>query len=108
MTTTALSTLSVDGLQHLLGGLGLDDPIPSFPEADISSRAKDIYHSYLADVLLKLVDCDSHVAYEAIQSSTEISNGDLVIVMPKLRLPGVKAADMSSLGLDLTRKVCLS
>lgn len=99
-----LSTLSVDGLQHLLGGLGLEGPIPPFPEADISSRAKDIYHSYLADVLLKLVDCDAHVAYEAIQSSTEISNGDLVIVLPKLRLPGVNPADTLSLGLDLTRR----
>src|SRR5262249_52742381 len=92
-----MATLTVDGLQSLLGGLGVADPIPSFPEADVSSRALDIFHSYLADTLAKLADCESHVAFQAIQWSTDNSNGDhLCIVIPRLRLKGVKPAEVAT------------
>lgn len=98
-----MTTLSVDDIQTLLEGLGVRDPIPSFPEANVESQALDIYHSYLADILLDLVQCDARVAYEAIQWSPDVSNGDLVVVVPRLRLQDSNPAEMA---MHLKRKVC--
>jgi hypothetical protein len=99
-----MTTLSVDDIQTLLEGLGVRDPIPSFPDANIESRALDIYHSYLADIVQDLAQCEQRVAYEAIQWSPDVSNGDLVVVVPRLRLQDSNPAEMA---MHLKKKVCL-
>lgn len=41
---------------------------------------------HLADSLVNLLHCDAKVAFDAIQTSNEIVNGDLVVILPRLKL----------------------
>lgn len=97
-----MATCSVDGLQDLLGKVGLDTPVPAFPGADIIHNPQDIFRAYLADTLQKLLNCDRAIAYDAIQPSNVTGMGDLVIVSPRLRLRDVKPKDLVS---DLAHRV---
>ncbi|EXJ83723.1 hypothetical protein A1O1_07349 [Capronia coronata CBS 617.96] len=82
-----MSTLSSDGLQALLKGVGVQGPIPPFPLADTKNSPVDIYISYLAETVTQLTGCEPSVAYESIQWANDV--GDLVVVVPRLRLPDV-------------------
>ncbi|KAH8734715.1 hypothetical protein BGZ61DRAFT_528019 [Ilyonectria robusta] len=92
----AMATCTVNGLQDLLGKVGLDTPVPEFPGGDIVHNPQDIFRAYLADTLQKLVEVDRVVAYDAIQPSNMTGMGDLVIVSPRLRLKDVKPKDLVS------------
>lgn len=98
----AATTCSVSGIETLLGKVGLDTPVPDFPDADIVHNPQDIFRVYLADTLQKLVNCDRLVAYDAIQTSNITGMGDLIIVAPRLRLKGVKPEELAK---DLLQKV---
>lgn len=97
-----MSTLSIQGLSALLEKLGVS-PIKNLldklnlPSEDghILSRPVDIYRLYLADILLTTLDadCSPLLAYESFQSTTPLSNGDLVLPVPRLRLKGKRPAD---------------
>lgn len=91
-----MATCTVNGLQDLLGKVGLDTPVPEFPGGDIVHNPQDIFRAYLADTLQKLVEVDRVVAYDAIQPSNMTGMGDLVIVSPRLRLKDVKPKDLVS------------
>jgi arginyl-tRNA synthetase len=96
-----MSTLTLTGLETLLGGLGLKTPIPVFPAADDLNKGLDIGRSYFADILCSLVKCDPLVAYNSIQWPNDIFNGDLTVILPKLS----QGADYEALGMDLMTKV---
>lgn len=55
----------------------------------------DIYRVYLADILLTrlAVVCTPILAYESFQSTNSLSNGGLVLPMPRLRIRGKRPAD---------------
>ncbi|KAK3689531.1 arginyl-tRNA synthetase [Podospora appendiculata] len=96
-----MATTSLDALQGLLENLGLEDPIPPFTSCDVLTRPLDIFHSYLADILVKIAYCEPQVAYDAIQWATDMNNGDLDVVVPKLR---IKTTDNKELTRDLAEK----
>jgi len=98
----SMATETLDGLSALLRGLDLGG-MPQFPSADVLHQPIDIFHVYLADTLQKLVGCDPQHAYEAIQPADKTSNGDLDIVLPKLKLPD--GPDLHELAADLVKKV---
>ncbi|KAG4428669.1 hypothetical protein IFR05_015848 [Cadophora sp. M221] len=89
-----MATASLPGLQAFVADIELK-PIPVFEEADVLNSPIDIYHSYLAERLLALVECDPHLVYNAIQPSKTIEDGDLDIVLPKLKLDGVKPKELA-------------
>ncbi|KAH8901053.1 arginyl-tRNA synthetase [Thozetella sp. PMI_491] len=96
-----MAATSLDELPGLLGNLGLEDGVPEFPQADVTQSPLDIFHSYLADAVQKLTGCEPEVAYQSIQWSTDVSNGDLVVVIPKLRLKDVNPSEYA---FDLVQK----
>lgn len=99
-----MSTLSVESLSALLEQLGVS-PISkvldklNLPSEEghghILSRPVDIYRLYLADSLLTNLglECSPLLAYESFQTTTPLSNGDLVLPVPRLRLKGKRPAD---------------
>lgn len=95
-----MATLSSDGLQALLGEVGVESPIPPFPLADIQNSPMGIYLSYLAEILVQLTECVPQVAYDSIQWPNEF--GDLVVVLPRLR---VKDVDPHELAVDIKQRV---
>ena len=68
-----MATASLAGLQAFVSEIGLR-PIPEFAAADVLKSPIDIYHSYLAERLLALVECDPHLVYNAIQPSKTIDD----------------------------------
>ncbi|KAK0613225.1 hypothetical protein B0T14DRAFT_569301 [Immersiella caudata] len=96
-----MATRTLEGLTTLLQGLDLDD-IPTFPSADPLRQPVDIFHAYLAVALQALVGCDAQQAYDSITPANAVGNGDLDIVLPKLKLPG--DPDLQDLAADLARR----
>jgi arginyl-tRNA synthetase len=96
-----MATLSLSGLESLLGGLGLEIPIPQFSAANVLNKPLDICRSYLADILRSLVEGDPVIAYNSIQWPNNIFNGDLVVILPRLS----HGADPNALAFDLIEKV---
>jgi arginyl-tRNA synthetase len=99
-----MATTELAGLQALLGRLGLDTEIPKCPETDVLAHPVDIYRSYLANILVTLLECDPRIAYESIQPATEITDGDLTIVVPRLRIKDTKPKELAA---ELGIRVCL-
>jgi arginyl-tRNA synthetase len=97
-----MATTSLPGLQALVAEIGLG-PIPSLAAADILNNFIDIYHSYLAEHFQTLIDCNPNIVYDSIQPSNTTGNGDLDIVLPKLKLPGTNAKELAG---ELMKKVC--
>ena len=93
---------NMNALETRLGSLGLDAPLPEIPVVDVLTRPLDIYRAHLASLLAATLGCDVMVAYAAIMSTTDITLGDLSVVLPRLRL---QAADLNSLAIDVTSKV---
>jgi arginyl-tRNA synthetase len=98
-----MATVSLPGLQAFVAKIGLD-PIPSFAAADVLNNPIDIYHSYLAEVFRTLLKCDPDLVYNSIQPASSAGNGDLDIVLPKLKLSGVSPKELAD---ELLRKVSL-
>jgi arginyl-tRNA synthetase len=97
-----MATASLQGLQALVAEIGLE-PIPLFAAADVLHNPIDIYHSYLADLFQTLVKCDPDLVYNSIQPASTSGNGDLDIVLPKLKLPGISPKELAG---ELLTKVC--
>jgi arginyl-tRNA synthetase len=95
-----MATLQLNGLVTRLEGLGLG-PIPQFPKARVLNKPLDVGRSYLANILLSLVNCDSSLAYDSIQWPNDIFTADLTVPLPKLS----RGADPTALALDLTQRV---
>jgi arginyl-tRNA synthetase len=97
-----MATASLPGLQAFVAEIGLE-PIPSFTAADVLNNPIDIYHSYLAEHFQTLVECDPDLVYDSIQPANTTGNGDLDIVLPKLKLPGASPKELAG---ELLKKVC--
>jgi arginyl-tRNA synthetase len=97
-----MDTTSLPGVKALLTNLGLC-PIPSFAGANVLNNPIDIYHSYLAEHFQAIAECNLDLVYESIQPSNTAGNGDLDIVLPKLKLPGTNAKELA---VELMKKVC--
>ena len=95
------TTASLPGLNAFVADIGLG-PIPVFAAAQILNNPIDLYHSYLAEYFQTLVECDPNLVYDSIQPSRDVENGDLDIVLPKLKLPGANPKELAG---ELIKKV---
>src|SRR4051794_12872862 len=95
-------TLSLSSLQAYLGNLGAPIPIPTFPSADPVKNLNDAYRSYIVGALEQLVKCDRVLLYESLQRTSTASKGDLLLLLPRLRLKGVNP---NELAVELASKV---
>jgi arginyl-tRNA synthetase len=101
-----MASLSLSGLQALLHGVGVDDSIPTsdFPQVNVLINSIDIYRCYLAKFIAKIVGCDTQLAYDALQWTATLAKGDLVMVVPRLRLKGVQP---NQLAIEIASKVLI-
>jgi arginyl-tRNA synthetase len=89
-----MATASLLGLQAFVAEIA-SEPLPFFAAADVLNNPIDIYHSYLAGRIQTLVDCDPNLVYDSIQPANTIGNGDLVIVLPRLKLSGISPKELA-------------
>ncbi|KAK1834449.1 hypothetical protein QBC39DRAFT_424091 [Podospora conica] len=97
-----MHTRTLDGLTELLQSLGLGAIPEHLASADLLHQPIDIFHVYLADALRELVGCEAQQAFDAIQPANSVGNGDLDIVLPKLKL--VDGPPLQDLAADLAKK----
>lgn len=88
-------------LERCLSALNLASPLPNVATADMLANPLDLCRVHLAGILAKTLDCDIEAAYKSIQWPNNIFNGDLAVVLPKLR-PGSKADVIAT---ELLKKV---
>lgn len=96
-----MATLATSELEIALQKLDLDVPIPQFTAADVLNKPLDLIRSYLANILVSLVEADRIAAYNSIALSSDPLHGDLTVVLPRL-CPGTKAGSLAN---DLIKKV---
>jgi hypothetical protein len=94
-------TQSLSELEGALQTLSLDTPLPQYKDSDVLNNPLDLYRSYLAKLLCSLVDCEPSIACRCINWPNNIFNGDLTVVLPKLR-PNVNPNES---GTELLKKV---
>lgn len=73
-------------LQHILIVRNVTEPLPTIPGLDVNHNPVNIFISYLAHGLVEACSCEPEVALAAIQWPNEAGMGDLVVVLPRLRL----------------------
>lgn len=81
-----MSPLTVEALNGVLEANGVTRAIPLLEGANINVNPMDIYKSYLAQAIVQSTACDTKVALDAIQFPNEAGMGDLVLVLPRLKL----------------------
>ncbi len=99
---TTMTTVTSNGLQSLLGAIGVGSIPLAFDWADIYNNPLGIFTTHLADVLVTLTECEPKVAYDSISWSNDMSH--LVVVAPRLRIRDTNSEDLAA---DLQQRVCL-
>lgn len=101
----ACLTSTPKGLEALLEGLSLD-PLPQYGSNDALTKPVEIWRSYFARFLSTVLDRDEAVIQEAISSTTETSLGDLVLILPRLKLKNLDNNGLKSLAFEIGERVC--
>lgn len=97
-----MTVFGIAQLEHSLATLHLTTPRSNNELADIFSNPLDLCRSLLADILSETVGGELEAAFKAIQWPNNIYDGDLSVVLPKLR-PGCKAAELAA---EIALTVC--
>ncbi|KAH7355821.1 hypothetical protein BKA66DRAFT_562864 [Pyrenochaeta sp. MPI-SDFR-AT-0127] len=84
----------METLEQSLSSLSLEVPIPRIEAAEVLVNPLDLLRTYLAKILAEIAGCNIEAAYKSIQWPNNISNGDLAVILPKLR-PGAKADEVA-------------
>lgn len=97
-----MPTTSLAGLEAFVAELGLGG-VPSFAAADVLKDPMDLCPSYLAEHFQRVVEADPDSVYKAIQPQSTIQDGDLDIVLPRLKLPSGSPKQLAG---ELLKQVC--
>jgi arginyl-tRNA synthetase len=90
----------MEGLERNVAALGLEAPA-AHASAQIFTNPLDLFRSYLAEILVNIAECSDSDARKAIQWPNNVFNGDLAVVLPRLK-PGAKA---DKLAVEIMEKV---
>lgn len=96
-----MTTFGIAELETSLATLQLSASRAVIESDDVVINPLDLCRRLLAEILSQAVDGSPEAAYKAIQWPNNIYNGDLSVVLPKLR-PGSKAAELA---IELLQKV---
>lgn len=86
--------MTVPELRTHLAHLGLESQMPEIPAADVLVKPLDIFRSHLAYLVASALGCDVSLAYDSIRLSNDLSQGDLEVVLPKLKLENLEPGDV--------------
>ncbi|KAL9066022.1 MAG: hypothetical protein Q9157_007276 [Trypethelium eluteriae] len=79
----------VEELTSNIKKLGIPD-LPNFPNCYPAFNPVDIYRAHLTEYLAPISGAEINVIYNAIQWTTTLDKGDLILPVPALRLKGKK------------------
>lgn len=94
----------MEGLEQSVSALGLGaPPVPYKETSEPFTNPLELCRAYLASILKDIAQCSEDDAHKAIQWPNNIFNGDLAVVLPKLK-PGIKA---DKIAVEIIEKVIL-
>ena len=98
------SHAGLDELAKLVDGLSFQDAEEKYPNCYPSKDPFDFYRAHLADVLTKVTGVDPKIVYPALQWTTGLDKGDVIVAVPALRIKGKKPDELAK---EFAEKVIL-
>lgn len=84
----------IDELVKLTSDLKLDSIRDKFPACYPETNPIDVYRAHLTNVLEEITGVDPKIIYNAIQWTSGMDKGDLIIAAPALRVKGKKPDEL--------------
>ncbi|KAK5991586.1 Arginyl-tRNA synthetase [Cladobotryum mycophilum] len=91
--------ISASGITSLLEKLSVSK-LESFPGCYPEINPVDIYRSHIASILQDVTGVEPTIIYNALQWTTGLDKGDLILAIPALRIKGKKPAELSAEWID--------
>jgi arginyl-tRNA synthetase len=88
----------MEGLERKVVALGLGAPA-AHASSQTFTNPLDLFRSCLAEILVDIAECSDSDAQKAIQWPNNVFNGDLSVVLPRLK-PGTKADNLAVVIMD--------
>ncbi|CAK7268953.1 arginyl-tRNA synthetase [Sporothrix epigloea] len=85
-----MAASSVDQLASLVQGFNLREAEQKYPNCHPDTNPFDLYRAHLTNVLTKVTGVDASLVYPALQWTTGLDKGDLILATPALRVKGKK------------------
>ncbi len=82
-------------LVELAGGLTPESAAEKHPNCFPLSNPLDLLRARLTDILVSVTGVDAKIVYPALQWTTSLDKGDLVLAIPALRLKGKKPDELA-------------
>lgn len=83
-----------DQLAKLTDGLALDDIRDRYPSCFPDVNPFDVYRAHLTGILEKITGVDPKIIYNALQWTSGLDKGDLIMAAPALRVKGKKPDEL--------------
>lgn len=91
----ASSSPAIDQLVKLASDLSVTEIRDKFPNCYPETNPISVYRLHLTNVLEKITGLDPKVIYNAVQWTTTLDKGDLMIAVPALRAKGKKPDELA-------------
>ncbi len=91
-----MAAATVDQLASLVQGFDLAEAERTYPNCHPDTNPFDFYRAHLTKVLTGVTGVDAALVYPALQWTTGLDKGDLILATPALRVKGKKPADLAA------------
>lgn len=92
-------------LAQKLSGLGLSEPLTSFPNSYPDVNPVDIYRTHIATLLAKVTGVDAAIIYPVLQWTLTLDKGDLILPVPALRIKGKKPQELAAEWIENVKQI---
>ncbi len=89
------SAAGVDQLVKLVDGFSLSEAAAKYANCYPDRNPFDLYRAHLTDVLTAVTGVDAKIVYPALQWTTGLDKGDLILAVPALRVKGKKPDELA-------------
>lgn len=87
---------ATEQLTKLVDGLNLGDATARYPNCHPATNPFDLYRAHLANTLATVTGVEPALIYPALQWTTGLDKGDLILAVPALRVKGRKPDELAS------------
>lgn len=95
ITMATAPATGIEELVKLASDLSLDQIRDKFPACFPQTNPVDVYRLHVTSVLEKITGVDPKIIYPAVQWSTGLDKGDVVVATPALRVKGKKPDELA-------------
>jgi arginyl-tRNA synthetase len=92
-------------LADLLANLRGEKPLPVYNGAVPSLNPVDIYRCVITEELAKITELDASLIYPALEWTSTLDKGDLILAVPRLRVKGSPAEKAASWAAAVSRSI---